>query len=255
MTLEELKEKIYGPLITNPSLIARRKLRSQGKDPKLDLLQHYYGSKNLAKISPVASLGVGLGKEMLNYFNQPSGFSVDDMGANLMGIMGVPLDVASSLNIFNHTEEKGNIKGYGQGDFRKVAQKFNPFDALASIQNKNNFTKDTIDVEDYSTKVARIQAKKEAEARARAQAEAQARAQAEAKAQQAISQRQQQQSQKQKQSQLPAMNTPRNITKFGPVRSTTIAGGRGGRGNVAARKKSASAPVFKSYGPPNMQRF
>jgi len=237
MTLEELKEKIYGPLITNPSLIARRQLRSQGKDPKLDLLQHYYGSKNLAKISPMVSLGVGLGKEMLNYFNQPSGFSVDDMGANLMGIMGVPLDVASDLNIFNHTEEKGNIKGYGQGDFRKVAEKFNPFNALSNMQNKNNFTRGKINVEDYSTKVARIASEKEAAAKAQA----------------AIQQRQQQQAQQQ--SQLAAMNTPRNITKFGPARSTTIKGGRGGRGNVGARRKATSAPVFKSYGPPNMQRF
>jgi len=109
--------------------------------------------------------------------------------------------------------------------------------ALGGPRAKGNFTKGTINVEDYSTKVARIQAKKEAAAKAQA----------------AIQQRQQQQAQQQ--SQLAAMNTPRNITKFGPARSTTIKGGRGGRGNVEARRKATSAPVFKSYGPPNMQRF
>ena len=75
--------------------------------------------------------------------------------------------------------------------------------ALGGPRAKGNFTKGKINVEDYSTKVARIQAKKEAEARARAQAEAQARAQAEAqaRAQQVISQRQQQQAQQQQQKQ------------------------------------------------------
>lgn len=115
--------------------------------------------------------------------------------------------------------------------------------ALGGPRAKGNFTKGTINVEDYATKVARIASEKEAASKAQAAAKAQA----------AIQQRQQQQAQQQ--SQLAAMNTPRNITKFGPARSTTIKGGRGGRGNVGARRKAASAPVFKSYGPPNMQRF
>tara|TARA_R100001530_G_scaffold51832_1_gene38390 strand:+ start:25 stop:756 length:732 start_codon:yes stop_codon:yes gene_type:complete len=54
----------------------------------------------------------------------------------------------------------------------------------------------------------------------------------------------------------PARAVIPNQTKFGPTRSTAIRGGRGGRGNVGARKKTqSSAPVFKSYGPPNMQRY
>lgn len=119
--------------------------------------------------------------------------------------------------------------------------------ALGGPRTKGNFTKGTINVEDYSTKVARIQAKKEAEARARAQAELQARAQAEAKAQQAISQRQEQQSQAQQQQlRLPTMNTPSNMTKFGPTRSTAIKGGRGGRGNVGGNRMKAG--TSKNYG-------
>lgn len=117
--------------------------------------------------------------------------------------------------------------------------------ALGGPRAKGNFTRGTINVEDYATKVARIAAEKEAAAKAQAIAKAQA----------AIQQRQQQQSQAQQQSRLPIMNTPSNITKFGPARSTAIKGGRGGRGNVGARRKTTSAPVFKSYGPPNMQRF
>ena len=54
----------------------------------------------------------------------------------------------------------------------------------------------------------------------------------------------------------PARAVIPNQTKFGPTRSTAIRGGRGGRGNVGARKKTQSAaPVFKSYGPPNRQRY
>ena len=143
-----------------------------------------------------------------------------------------------------------NLYEFGSNMYNLFNQPSTPnldITALGGPRAKGNFTKGKINVEDYSTKVARIQAKKEAEARARAQAQAQAQA--------AIQQRQQQQSQKQQQSQLPAINTSSNITKFGPTRSTAIKGGRGGRGNVGARKKAASAPVFKSYGPPNMQRF
>ncbi len=132
--LEDLKKKAYRKLATNDALKARDKLRELGYDPKLDLLQHYYGSKNLANIMPLGYLGdagvlaLGTGKEFLNYFNQPSGFSVDDMGANVAGIMNMSLENAAKRNLFNHTESKENIKGFGQGNLRNVIGKFNIFD-------------------------------------------------------------------------------------------------------------------------------
>jgi hypothetical protein len=51
------------------------------------------------------------------------------------------------------------------------------------------------------------------------------------------------------------INTPSNQTKFGANRSTAIKGGRGARGNYSKPAAKSPSPVFKSYGPPNMQRF
>ena len=122
--LEELKKKVYGKLANDDAIKARDELRKLGRNPQLDLLQHYYGSKNLANIfGGVGAFGAGLGKEVLNYFNQPSGFSIDDMGANWAGIMNMTLDEADKRNLFNHTESKENIKGFGQGDMEKVSKK------------------------------------------------------------------------------------------------------------------------------------
>jgi len=141
--LKAIKNKVYNKVATDDALESRKYLRGLGKDPKLDLLQHYHGSKNLSKIAPgfagkAAVLGLGLGKEIVNSVNQSSnaGFSMDDMGANLMGVLGIPLDVASSQNIFNHTETADNIKGYGQGDIRKVANKFNIFDIYDELMGR-----------------------------------------------------------------------------------------------------------------------
>ena len=54
----------------------------------------------------------------------------------------------------------------------------------------------------------------------------------------------------------PPLPSQRNETKFSPTRSTVIKGGRGGRGNVGQRRRTSSpSPVFKSYGPPNRQRY
>jgi len=54
----------------------------------------------------------------------------------------------------------------------------------------------------------------------------------------------------------PPLPSQRNETKFSPTRSTAIKGGRGGRGNVGQRRRTSSpSPVFKSYGPPNRQRY
>jgi len=130
---------------------------------------------------------------------------------------------------------RNDFKGYGSSLFNLI----NPTaDTNYNTGQTSAFNRSNINVEDYSTTQQRVQAERAAQAQAAAKAQAQTQTQAQPQ-----------------QSNLPAMNTPSNITKFGPNRSTVIKGGRGGRGNVAARKKAASAPVFKSYGPPNMQRF
>ena len=127
--LSLLRNKIADNLYYNDAMKARQELEAQGKNPSWDLLNHYYVSKNLADKAPfgylgdAGVLGLGFGAEVLDGLFTPStGFSVDDMGANLAGVMGMSLDEASNQNIFNHTESKRT--GIGQGDIRKVANKF-----------------------------------------------------------------------------------------------------------------------------------
>jgi hypothetical protein len=123
--------------------------------------------------------------------------------SNIFGTVG-PNAFLQSVDNIEGLRQSGNApildKAYKFGG--KIHNLFNQpstpnldITALGGPMAKGNFTRGKINVEDYSTKVARIQAKKEAEARARAQAEAQARAQ------QVISQRQQQQAQQQQQKQ------------------------------------------------------
>jgi hypothetical protein len=100
---------------------------------KKDLLQHYFASQGLAdKVSSPVSLAVGLGKEIgdggfIPFYNSTgnaSGFSVDDLGANYAGATDMPFDEAYDRGMFTHTETKGNIKGYGQGEVSKVLAKY-----------------------------------------------------------------------------------------------------------------------------------
>ena len=104
-----------------------------------DLLQHYFMSQNLrfeqellGKQVPLGlpfSLALGLGKEiadgtgLFNTKGAASGFSVDDLGADWAGATDMPFDEAYTRGMFKHTETKGNIKGFGQGEWRQVLEK------------------------------------------------------------------------------------------------------------------------------------
>ena len=104
-----------------------------------DLLQHYFMSQNLrfeqdilgmeVPLGLPLSLALGLGKEiadgtgLFNTKGSASGFSVDDLGANWVGATDMPFDEAYARGMFKHTETKGNIKGFGQGEWRKVLKK------------------------------------------------------------------------------------------------------------------------------------
>jgi hypothetical protein len=104
-----------------------------------DLLQHYFMSQNLrfeqdilgmeVPLGLPLSLALGLGKEiadgtgLFNTKGSASGFSVDDLGADWVGATDMPFDEAYARGMFKHTETKGNIKGFGQGEWRKVLKK------------------------------------------------------------------------------------------------------------------------------------
>ena len=132
-------------------------------------------------------------------------------------------------------------------------------DVMDNVYKENNYTTKydnifnagNMDVEDYSTKQQRVQAERAAQA--------QAQAQAAAKQQQILAD--QTRMQQNQTTVVPepvkqtVINTPSNQTKFGANRSTAIKGGRGGRGNYNKPAAKSPSPVFKSYGPPNMQRF
>ena len=132
-------------------------------------------------------------------------------------------------------------------------------DVMDNVYKENNYTTKydnifnagNMNVEDYSTKQQRIQAERAAQA--------QAQAQAAAKQQQILAD--QTRMQQNQTTVVPepvkqtVINTPSNQTKFGANRSTAIKGGRGGRGNYSKPAAKSPSPVFKSYGPPNMQRF
>jgi len=165
-----------------------------------------------------------------NFLGTPAlAYGVGDLTYNLTD-KAINTNFADSVGL-----GRNDFKGYGSSLFNLI----NPTaDTNYNTGQTSAFNRSNINVEDYSTTQQRVQAERAAQAQAAAKAQAQTQTQAQPQ-----------------QSNLPAMNTPSNITKFGPNRSTVIKGGRGGRGNVAARKKAASAPVFKSYGPPNMQRF
>ena len=136
--------------------------------------------------------------------------------------------------------------------FNKPSEPGLDITALGGPGAKGNvFNSSKMNVEDYSTTQQRVQAERAAQA--------QAQAQAAAKQQQILAD--QTRMQQQQTTVVPepvkqtVINTPSNQTKFGANRSTAIKGGRGGRGNYSKPAAKSPSPVFKSYGPPNMQRF
>ena len=115
-------------------------------DAKEDLLTHYFASQTMSGKSGVAmpiSLALGLIKEIgdsqrvpyfnpkKGYFEESTGFSVDDLGANWAGATKMTLDEAYNRGLFTHTEtvprandwSQDSKYGYGQGEWRQVLKK------------------------------------------------------------------------------------------------------------------------------------
>ena len=154
---------------------------------------------------------------------------------------------------FMDTNFADNI-GLGRNDFKdyggSLHNLFNPPTAdtdYGSANSASSFDSGNINVEDYSTTQQRVQAERASQA------------QAAAKQQQILAD--QTRMQQNQTTVVPepvkqtVINTPSNQTKFGANRSTAIKGGRGARGNYSKPAAKSPSPVFKSYGPPNMQRF
>ena len=113
---------------------------------KIDLLTHYFASQSLSGkwgLKMPLSLALGLIKEVgdsqrvpyfnpkRGYFEESTGFSVDDLGANWAGASKMDIDEAYDRGLFTHTEtvpkandwSQDSKYGYGQGEWRKVKKK------------------------------------------------------------------------------------------------------------------------------------
>ena len=132
---------------------AKLVMKSKDKDGNLmypnakeDLLKHYFTSQTMSGKWGVAmpiSLALGLMKEVgdsqrvpyfnpsQGYFEESTGFSVDDLGANWAGATKMTLDEAYNRGLFTHTEtvprdndwSQDSKLGYGQGEWRQVLKK------------------------------------------------------------------------------------------------------------------------------------
>ena len=110
-----------------------------------DLLSHYFATENLSdNVGTPLALAIGFGKEIGDsqrvpyfnpeegYFEGSTGFSVDDLGANVAGGTGMSFDEAYQRGLFTHTEtvpqnqdwSKSSQYGYGQGKLGEVINKF-----------------------------------------------------------------------------------------------------------------------------------
>tara|TARA_R110002096_G_scaffold185925_1_gene364803 strand:- start:28 stop:798 length:771 start_codon:yes stop_codon:yes gene_type:complete len=177
-------------------------------------------------------------------------------GATLGLMAGAGLTGFQVANSIMDSGWADNI-GLGRNDFKDYGSSlFNLINPTAdtdygSTNSASSFDAGNINVEDYSVTQQRVQAERAAVAQS----------QAAAKQQQILADQTRMQQGQTSTPVLPApvkqtvMNTPSNQTKFGANRSTAIKGGRGARGNYNKPAASSPAPVFKSYGPPNMQRF
>ena len=115
-------------------------------DAKEDLLTHYFASQTMSGKWGVAmpiSLALGLMKEVgdsqrvpyfnpsQGYFEESTGFSVDDLGANWARASKMDIDEAYNRGLFTHTEtvprandwSQDSRYGYGQGEWRQVLEK------------------------------------------------------------------------------------------------------------------------------------
>ena len=150
-------------------------------------------------------------------------------------------------NAFMDTNFADNI-GLGRNDFKdyggSLHNLFNPPTAdtdYGLANSASSFDAGNINVEDYSTTQQRVQAERAS------QAQAQAQAQAAAKQQQILADQTRMQ---QGQISTPVLPPP---VKSTPIKGTGNSGPPGR--NYSKPAASSPSPVFKSYGPPNMQRF
>ena len=189
-------------------------------------------------LADTCSLAGGTGVELIGslFDYAKSGFkdknyltaAKEDLVSDYKGSFGTPYGTSTS-DVMNNVYKENNYN--------------TKYDNLFNSSNMN--------VEDYSTTQQRVQAERAAQA--------QAQAQAAAKQQQILAD--QTRMQQNQTTVVPepvkqtVINTPSNQTKFGANRSTAIKGGRGARGNYSKPAAKSPSPVFKSYGPPNMQRF
>lgn len=179
-----------------------------------------------------------------NFLGTPAlAYGVGDLAYNLTD-KAINTNFADNIGL-----GRKDLEGYGSSLFNLINP--NADTNYGSANSASSFNSGNINVEDYSTTQQRVQAERAS----------QAQAQAAAKQQQILADQTRMQQGQTSTPVLPApvkqtvINTPSNQTKFGANRSTAIKGGRGARGNYNKPAASSPAPVFKSYGPPNMQRF
>ena len=231
-------------------------------------LKRLYNTNPDYKVSP--SYGEAKGANLMNIKGFGPVPGVYDWVNNAIG--GLQTAALGGGNLLYQALTEDNIlnaipaaweqtKGYAQqrfdNNYGTSAQEM--FDRAKVLENNNNsvntnlFDASNMNVEDYSTTQQRVQAERAAVAQSQAQA------QAAAKQQQILAD--QTRMQQNQTTVVPepvkqtVINTPSNQTKFGANRSTAIKGGRGARGNYSKPAAKSPSPVFKSYGPPNMQRF
>jgi hypothetical protein len=110
-----------------------------------DLLSHYFLSGHMTnEVGPGLSFAIGVGKEALDsqrfpylnpsqgYFKNSTGFSMDDLGADYAGATNMDFNEAYKRGLFTHTESvpqnndwsQPSVYGYGEGNFKKVIEKF-----------------------------------------------------------------------------------------------------------------------------------
>tara|TARA_R110000868_G_scaffold16140_4_gene73104 strand:+ start:2351 stop:2767 length:417 start_codon:yes stop_codon:yes gene_type:complete len=109
-----------------------REIISEYPGAKGDLVKHFAASGLMTKIlGPVKSLQIGLLKEIIDGTGKKlgggtkgrtAGFSVDDLGADFVGAIGMSADTAYNKGMFSHTETADNMVG-GQGVPKEVFKK------------------------------------------------------------------------------------------------------------------------------------
>ena len=99
------------------------KLIQQFPDVDKDLLKHY---AEVNTMNSLERMWKPLGKEVADWLqvtDSKTGFSWDDIGANIAGAYLTP-EQANKKGLFTHTEPADMYEGVGQGLFKDVFKKF-----------------------------------------------------------------------------------------------------------------------------------